>query len=583
MSDYLPLSQINTFLYCPRRFYYEYVEGESRSNLHLDEGQRVHETANIRAVELKRGEMLVSRRVYVASEALGVAGFVDVVEEKDGVLAPLEYKKGRRGEWLNDQAQLCAGALALEELTGRHIPCGYLYYAASRRRQPVEFTPELRALTRQAIRDAHALAEADTIPNPLDSPKCNGCSLEPICLPDEVLYLHEDTPFPPGIRTGVGLENVLYVDVQGAYLRKAGERILVEHEGEELRDLPVLQIDQIVLVGNVNLSTPVLRLLLARGIPVTYLSVQGRFCGCTQPAETRNALLRVAQHDARFSASRSLELARGFVRGKLGNMRTLVLRRLREGKGRGREGRGRKGSGAEWGEGGEGTWGYTEEGAQIPEAGEGSAIRHPPSAMEEVAQRLKELLEGVERVESREELLGVEGTGTALYFRCFESFLKERFGFDFTARTRRPPRDPVNALLSLAYALLLGDLTSACHVVGLDPYVGYLHQPRYGRASLALDLMEEFRPIVADSVVVSFINNGSVSPADFEELNGGFFLKEAARKRFYAAYEQRKSEEITHPVFEYRLPYRRAFELQARILAKYLLGEIERYEPLVVR
>jgi CRISPR-associated protein Cas1 len=200
-----------------------------------------------------------------------------------------------------------------------------------------------------------------------------------------------------------------------------------------------------------------------------------------------------------------------------------------------------------------------------------------------VAWQLKRWITAAEKVGSVEELLGLEGAASAAYFRCFGGFLKERFGFDFEKRTRRPPGDPVNALLSLAYTLVLGDLVSACHVVGLDPYVGYLHTPRYGRASLALDLLEEFRPIVADSLVVSFINNGSVAPADFEVLHGGYFLKEAARKRFYEAYERRKAEEITHPVFEYRLPYRRAYELQARILAKYLVGEIERYEPLVVR
>jgi CRISPR-associated protein Cas1 len=565
VTHYLPISKINTYVYCPRRFYLEHVAGEERTNIHLEEGQRVHETANTCAVELKRGETLVSRRVYVASESLGVAGFIDLVEEAAETSCPIEYKKGKQGDWLNDKVQLCAQGLALEEMSGKPVPHGYLYYFASRRRQKVDFTPELRNLTRQAVAEAHRLAaEGSAIPDPLDSPKCNGCSVAPICLPDEVLYLQEKTPFPPVGPPSLGFENTLYIDTQGAYIRKRGERLIVEHEGQELRDIPLLKLDQVVLVGNVSLSAPILRLLLAQGIPVTYLSVQGRYCGSTLSPETRNALLRISQHDTRHSPTRSLELAKRFVIGKLTNMRTLIMRRAR---GKKRE--------ESQGEGGNGNGKMDNGGLEANTAG--------PVDLDTVAWQLKRWIGAVHGADSLETLLGIEGSGSAAYFRCFGSFLKGRWGFDFEKRTRRPPRDPVNALLSLAYTLLLGDLVSACHIVGLDPYVGFLHAPRYGRASLALDLMEEFRPIVADSLVVTFINNGQVDPDDFEQLQGGFFLKENARKRFYAAYEQRKTEEITHPVFEYRLPYRRAFELQARILAKYLMGEIEAYEPLVVR
>lgn len=586
MAFYLPLSKINTFVYCPRRFYLEYMAGEERANLHIEEGQRLHESVDTRAVELKRGETLVSRRVYVASEELRAAGFIDLVEESGGTLCPIEYKKGKQGDWLNDKVQLCAQGLALEEMSGKPVPHGYLYYLASRRRQQVDFTDELRHLTRQAVAEAHRLAEdGNTIPDPLDSPKCNGCSVAPICLPDEVLYLEQKTSFPPVGPPSIGLENTLYIDQQGAYVRKRGERLIVEYEGEELRDIPLLKLDQVVLVGNVSLSAPILRLLLAQGIPVTYLSVQGRYCGSTLSPETRNALLRISQHDTRHSPTRSLELARRFVAGKLMNMRTLVMRRARGGKGRGANGKGKmENRGSEtansadppdldtvaWELKQDGGLGERENGGMVPD-------------LDVVAWRLKRWITAVERAADIEEVMGIEGAGSAAYFRCFGSFLKGQWGFDFEKRTRRPPRDPVNALLSLAYTLLLGDLVSACYVVGLDPYVGFLHAPRYGRPSLALDLMEEFRPIVADSLVVTFINNGQVEPDDFEQLHGGFFLKESARKRFYAAYEQRKAEEITHPVFEYRLPYRRAFELQARILAKYLMGEIEAYEPLVVR
>jgi CRISPR-associated protein Cas1 len=204
-------------------------------------------------------------------------------------------------------------------------------------------------------------------------------------------------------------------------------------------------------------------------------------------------------------------------------------------------------------------------------------------SVERSVKRLYWWIRGVEKAESLEQLLGVEGNGSSDYFRVFNELIKADLGFSFDGRNRRPPRDPVNALLSFAYALLSKDMISTISLVGLDPYVGFYHQAKYGRPSLALDLMEEFRPIVADSVVLTFLNNEMVRPGDFETREGGVFLSEAARKKFYRVYEMRKNDSITHPTFGYRLPYRRAMELQVRILAKYLTGEIDDYYSLIVR
>jgi len=160
---------------------------------------------------------------------------------------------------------------------------------------------------------------------------------------------------------------------------------------------------------------------------------------------------------------------------------------------------------------------------------------------------------------------------------------QSEFSFAFDQRNRRPPRDPVNALLSLTYSLLSKDCTVAAYAVGFDPYVGFLHQPRFGRPALALDLMEEFRPLVADSVVLSLINNRMVTPADFVWAGRSVNLKPAARKQVFLAYEKRMAAVITHPVFGYKVSYRRAVELQARLLAKCLTGEIEQYIPFMTR
>lgn len=553
--EFLPLSLLNTFVYCPRRFYYEFVEGETRVNAFLLEGERVHEKVHQPMGARQEEGRLVRRRVYLASERLRVAGYLDVVEEEESQVVPVEYKKGkagRGGPWLNDCVQLCAAALCLEEQWGVSVPKGFLYYAAEKDRYEVAFSEELRQHTLEVIGQAWALVErcarywgsqeapepeSCPIPEPLHDARCNGCSMAVICLHEEVSYLQGKGPPPSQVLPGLGQERVLYVDEQGAYLAKRSGRLRAEKEGTLLREIPLSQVDAIVLCGNVEMSTPLQKFLLRQGIPVHFLTFGGRYEGSLLPPINRNGLLRLAQYRALSDLSRCLEIARSIVAAKLSNYRTLILRRARE---------------------------------------------QTNPRLEEAEGRLRQALEGVRRARSLSELLGWEGEGTKVYFGVFELFLRGET-WHFPGRQRRPPRDPVNALLSFAYSLLAADLITAIHVVGLDPYLGFYHQPRYARPSLALDLMEEFRPLMVDSLVIGLLNKRVLQEEDFEVIRGAYFLKERGREAVYAAYEQRKSEQITHPVFKYRLPYRRAFELQVRILAKHLMGELPRYYPLMVR
>jgi CRISPR-associated protein Cas1 len=212
---------------------------------------------------------------------------------------------------------------------------------------------------------------------------------------------------------------------------------------------------------------------------------------------------------------------------------------------------------------------------------------------------MKCLMEDAERAESQEELLGIEGNAARLYFENFAGMIKRgddepagagatsagaaEFPFDFVNRNRRPPRDAVNALLSLAYSMLAKDLHIVCHAVGFDPYLGFYHQPRFGRASLALDLMEPFRPLIADSAVLSAINTRMVTPQDFVRAGDSVALTAGGRKAFFRAYEQRMDALITHPVFNYRVNYRRVLEIQARLLARVLTGELATYPVFVTR
>ena len=545
MSEtYIPLSQINTYVFCARRFYYESVEGHQVVNEHVEEGKIKHENVHTTVTDRKKGDKVISRRQHLASDVLGISGYTDLVEEKDGIPYPVEFKKAGVGDWLNDQVQLCLQGLLLEEKTGISIPHGYMYYIGSKRRRKVIFDKELRETTLRYVSEAHSLLESRKIPKSVHDNRCNGCSMRPICLPDEVAYLQELDERPKRIKPALGIDNVLYVDEQGCAIKKTGERLLVVKENEVLRDVPLIHLGQVVISGNVNLTTPAMQTLLHEGIPVVFLSAYGRYHGALTPQVSRNSLLRTAQHRVATDAVRCLDLSKAFVRGKLVNMRTMLQRR-------------------KW---------------QAPDSTD--------STLEPLLANIKAIQAMEKRVDKATdipELLGLEGNASAAYFGSFNFMLKEEMGFDFQRRSRRPPADATNALLSFAYSLLTADISSAIQIVGLDPYVGYFHQLKYGKPCLALDLMEEFRPIIADSVVITLINNRRIKPEDFTQSHGGWYLKDKSRKAFYAAYETRKNETITHPVFKYKLTFRRAMELQVRLLAKYLTDEIDQYTPLTIR
>jgi CRISPR-associated protein Cas1 len=206
-------------------------------------------------------------------------------------------------------------------------------------------------------------------------------------------------------------------------------------------------------------------------------------------------------------------------------------------------------------------------------------------------QQMKAMAERAEGARDLEELLGIEGNAARLYFGDFSGMIKvdegegapEQFRFDFSLRNRRPPRDAVNALLSFAYSLLSKDCTIACYAVGFDPMMGYYHQPRFGRPALALDLMEPFRPLIADSAVLSAINNRMVRTRDFVAAGPAVSLSAGGRKGFFHAYELRMDTMVTHPIFDYRVSYRRLLEVQTRMFARFLEGEIGRYPVFVTR
>ncbi len=332
--------------------------------------------------------------------------------------------------------------------------------------------------------------------------------------------------------------STLYLTQQDSVLRKEDERLRVTLKGETLLDLPMLKVSQVVVMGRVTVTPYTVAALMERNVHLTYLTEYGRYIGRIEPAFSKNSLLRRAQYAASFDEHRTLTLARGFVLGKLTNLRVTLLRAARN--------------------------------------SDGLNLDNAIEAIRGAEQR-------AERAEELNVLRGHEGEGSAAYFGVFDRLIKAE-SFSFTKRVRRPPTDPVNSLLSFGYALLANDIHAAVNVLGFDPYCGYLHTDRYGRPSLALDLMEEFRPLVVDATVLSCLNKRVTQPGDFTVALGNVHsLTPEARKKFLLQYEERKQTEIQHPIFEYKATYQRCFELQARILAKCIQGEIERYEPFVIR
>lgn len=409
---------------------------------------------------------------------------------------------------------------------------GFVYYIGSKKRVQVVFDDALVSRT-LSLRDA-ALGALDTPepPAPLvDSPKCVRCSLAPICLPDETNVLAGRTRDEPRRLLPSRDDAIpLYVQAQGGSIGLSGDCLQVRfgREGKQKEEVRLIDVSDVSVFGQVSVTTPALRTLVQRGISVSYFSMGGWFYGMTTGLSHKNILLRRAQFEAAREPGRALDIARNLVATKIRNQRTLLRRNG---------------------------------------AGDGDAA-------------LAELKMWAARAETADDngaLLGIEGCAARAYFGRFTTMLRgplARVPDVFGGRNRRPPRDPVNAMLSFAYAVLAKDLTVTLQAVGFDPMLGFYHQVKYGKPALALDLMEEFRPLIADSAVITSINNGALGADDFVVAATGCAMNDRGRRALLEACARRMDDLVTHPVFGYRISYRRVLEVQIRLLARYLAGEV---------
>lgn len=328
----------------------------------------------------------------------------------------------------------------------------------------------------------------------------------------------------------------VYITQEDTALKKKGERLVVKKGKERIADIPLIKVDQVVVFGEASISGALVSLLSKAEVPITYLSYYGKYKGRLVPKYSKNSLLRIEQFTTSQKKDLRLKFSRQIVKGKLKNMRTLLMRTTRGNR---------------------------------------------SSKEKEVCDKLKNVIDKLDRTKKIDKLRGFEGLGSRYYFSQFDSMLKG--DFEFNGRNRRPPRDPINCLLSFGYSLLLNEVLTGLYLVGFDPYIGFFHSNQYGKPALALDLMEEFRPVVIDSVVKTMVNKNMVVRSDFKEVCGTIKMKEKVRNKFLEQYEKRLRNKFTHPIFEYEVSWRRCIELQARLISKFINKEIEEYHPMVVK
>ncbi|WP_274853111.1 CRISPR-associated endonuclease Cas4g/Cas1g [Bacillus methanolicus] len=551
----IPIRMLNEIQYCERLYYIMHVQGIFEESADTIEGDAQHRRAENR---MRKGTIAPTElwgeaplSLHLGDDHLNIVGKLDTVTLEKDLWVPVESKHSSAPDgsqsfkvetydlqgtaWPNDQIQLCAQGLLLRA-NGYSSDYGYLYYRGNKKKVRVDFTQDLINLTNYYIRKAHELINKP-IPKPLkDSNKCFRCSLNYVCLPDETNYLIGASTNIRKIVPNRDDGGILYVSEPGTKLGKSGESLTIRYPDGRSDEIPIKDIIHVSLMGNVQCSTQLTHTLMACGITISYLSTHGQMIGYTMPPVTKNIFLRKNQFIKFQHYDHALRLSQWIIYAKISNQRTL--------------------------------------------------LRRNGSAPKSLLQELKELRDKAISAESIESLRGIEGRAAKLYFEAFPTMLKLK-GVDRKAfmngRNRRPPKDPVNALLSLGYTLLARDVLAACTGVGLDPMFGFYHSIEPGRPALALDLMEPFRPLIVDSVVLRILNTQELDLDDFYRGEDSCQLNKNGRKKFFAAYERRLHETLTHPRFGYKISYRRTLDVEVRLLARYLEGEVNEYRPVTTR
>lgn len=557
----IPARMLNEYIYCPRLAYLMWTQKEWVDTSDTVEGKGIHKHVDKKEQILPAvcgdssdAKQAKYRSVTLSSENLGIIAKIDVVETESNIATPVDYKRGKRphvehSAYAPERIQVCAQGMLLEE-QGFTVECGYIYFSGSRERVQVKLDEILRAETEAAIGDLRMCVMQGLLPPPLkDSPKCPRCALVTICLPDEINALKGSQLAPRPIAVPRDDALPLIIQSQRARVGKSGETLVISETDQSETVVRLIDISDVAIFGSVSISTPALSALFDREIPVSYHSIGGWFRGISHGIGHKNVEIRTAQYRASFNEKEKLAFSKELVAAKIFNQRTMIRRNHKEQK------------------------------------------HNRDHILEELA-KLRRLANKAPNISV---LLGIEGKAAAIYFGSFSEMLdapskqetlldlSSEDTFKFQHRNRRPPADPINAMLSFGYAILTRQLSVALGTVGLDPFRGLFHAPRYGRPSLALDIMEPFRPIIVDSIILRTVNSGEIAPKDFIGGDVGVALTQHGRKKFLRAYERRMSDMVSHPLFGYKLSVRRMLLVQARLLSRYLLGEIPLYPHYLPR
>lgn len=548
--DLVPARMVNEFAYCPRLSYMEWVQGEFADSADTVEGRFRHRRVDRESGNLELmddgdvAEPIHARSVMLSNEAVGAIARIDLVELEGRLATPVDYKRGKvpniaGGVYEPERVQLCVQGLLLRA-NGFESNNGVIYYVGSKQRVSVPFDDDLIARTRELVSATREMAIIGEMPPPLvDSPKCPRCSLVGICLPDEVAYLNGSDRIvrPDDVRRMAPARDdalPMYLITQGAVLGKYGDNLTVRIKGEVVSRHRLIDVSSVSIFGNAQITAQAAREILARNIPVYHFSYGGWLNGITWGMAHKNVELRVAQFRGAADGETALNIVRDIVSVKLRNSRVMLRR---------------------------------------------NHTNAPQAALAE----LSRLAKSVGGADSLQTLLGIEDAAARVYFSHFAGMLKTDAALDFRGRNRRPPTDPVNAVLSFLYSMLMRQCFVAALTVGFDPYMGFYHQPKYGRPALALDIAEEFRSVISDSAALTLFNNGELRETDFVKRSGAVALTDGRRKATIWAFERRMDTLATHPLFGYSISYHRILEAQARLLGRHLLGELKKYPAFATR
>ena len=529
-EDFLPISLVLHSRFCERRAWLE-ANGESTFTYQMEAGTTAHHAVDTPAnTRSHRATSLPLR-----CESLGIVGKADVVEfYDDNQVGIVEHKATpvRRKAVVTpaNRLQLALQRVCLTDM-GFDVIEQAIYFTDHRRKIQIDLDDADIRDAQQAVSSTRAIVDSESAPPPLlNDERCARCSHYSVCLPDE----HHGGQVRRRVNASDPDGQMLHLIVQGSRASIRNGRVIVEKAGERLADAPLERVQGVVVHGNVDISSALHRNFLWHNIPVVWCSTTGRVYGYSCPTDGPNAAARVQQHV--LSSRGCLPIARGMVNAKIMNQATLLRRN-------------------------------------------GDSDRTVQLLIDAGACSLK--------AEDNRQLFGIEGDAAALYFSAFSTMLNkariDQLGWTWTGRRGRGASDPINILLNYSYGLLRAEVIRALLSSGLDPHAGFLHSSGRNKPALALDLMEEFRAPVSDSVVISLINRREIKDTDFTHIHGVARLRDTGRKKIIRAFERRIQTSIKHPLFGYDATWRRVIEIQARMILGVIDGTQPSYQGVKIR